>query len=47
MKFVRMKNKKGKVKNFFSDMYLINLLLAHARTRGIPEKNHEHTRALC
>jgi len=28
-------------------MYLINLLLAHARTRGIPEKNHEHTRALC
>jgi len=32
------KDKKGKVKNFFSDMYLINPLLAHARTCGIPEK---------
>lgn len=32
------KDKMWKVKNFFSDMYLINPLLAHARTRGIPEK---------
>lgn len=32
------KDKRGKVKNFLSDMYLINPLLAHARTRGIPEK---------
>lgn len=32
------KNKKGKVKNSFSDMHLINPLLAHARTCGIPEK---------